>query len=162
MYRVWMLAVVCSVALAGSTAGSPSAGEAAAAPACHSRVSHAVLPVWARAGFQPPKARIPHMLGRSGRIVAIVFGYPLRSPAGPRRNNKILWVSRTTPLAPAALWIRAQQMEGDGPVGTPVERVVQGGPGPSYVNLPQAGCWRLSLAWSGRTDTLDLAYGTGG
>jgi hypothetical protein len=41
-------------------------------------------------------------------------------------------------------------------------RVVPGGPGPSIVNLPQAGCWRLTLAWSGQTDTLDLAYGTGG
>ena len=105
---------------------------------------------------------MPHVLGRSGRIVAIVFAYPLRSPPAQGRNNKILWVPRRTPGAVAAMWIRAQRMEGAQRVGMPFIRVVPGGPGPSIVNLPQAGCWRLTLAWSGQTDTLDLAYGTGG
>src|SRR5262249_2762831 len=61
---------------------------------------------------------------------------------------------------PAALWIHAQRMERGRPVGKPAGRVLAGGPGPSYVNLPSAGCWRLELSWSGLTDTLDLAYGS--
>jgi hypothetical protein len=35
---------------------------------------------------------------------------------------------------------------------------VRGGPGPSGINLPAPGCWRLALRWSGRTDELDLQY----
>jgi hypothetical protein len=31
-------------------------------------------------------------------------------------------------------------------------------PGPSYVNLPAAGCWSLSLSWSGHHDRLELRY----
>ncbi|MDM4780918.1 MULTISPECIES: hypothetical protein [unclassified Micromonospora] len=33
-----------------------------------------------------------------------------------------------------------------------------GWPGPSIVDLPAAGCWRLRLDWSGRTDMIDLVY----
>jgi hypothetical protein len=43
-------------------------------------------------------------------------------------------------------------------VGRTVSRAVPGGPGPSIINLPDAGCWRLTLTWSGGRDTLDLLY----
>jgi hypothetical protein len=49
-------------------------------------------------------------------------------------------------------------MVGAAPVGAPEERQVEGGPGPSTIDLPDPGCWRLSLTWGGRTDTLDLEY----
>jgi hypothetical protein len=39
-----------------------------------------------------------------------------------------------------------------------VSRTVLGGPGPSIINLPASGCWRLTLRWSGRVDSLDLDY----
>jgi hypothetical protein len=32
------------------------------------------------------------------------------------------------------------------------------GPGPSYVNMPAAGCWQMSLTWSGYHDTIALEY----
>src|SRR4029079_19154540 len=130
--------------------------------ACRMHVSRAVIPVWARTGFSSPTPHVPYVLGRSRRIVAIVFAYPLRWPPARDRNNKILWVSQDLPRQPTALWIRAQRMNGARPIGAPVGRVLTGGPGPSYVNVPAPGCWRLTLSWSGRTDTLDLAYGTGG
>jgi len=123
-----------------------------------------VLPVWAQTGFHGGPPRTTHVVGRQGQIAAIVFGYPLRassSTPATGHGNKILWVSRTLPASPAALWIRAQQMTGTKAVGAPVGRVLMGGPGPSYVNLPRPGCWRLQLSWSGRKDTLDLAYGSG-
>lgn len=156
-----LVAVAGTVAVAALATGT-SAPVLGAAPArCHADVSRAVLPIWARAGFSDPKPHLPHVLGRNGRIVAIVFGYPLRSPPAPGRNNKILWVPRTLAKAPSALWIRAQRMTGGDAVGAPVRRVVSGGPGPSLVDLPGPGCWRLTLSWSGRTDSLDLAYGSG-
>jgi hypothetical protein len=132
-----------------------------AATVCHSTVQNGVLPVWARAGFSDPKPRLPHVLGARGEIAALVFGFPLLSPPGQDRNNKILWVSRRPQQPMSALKIRAQRMQGSRPVGPVVKRSVIGGPGPSIVDLPAAGCWRLALRWSGRTDTLDLRYETG-
>jgi hypothetical protein len=41
--------------------------------------------------------------------------------------------------------------------GTVVHRHL-GGPGPSIVDLPQAGCWTLSLRWGEFRDTIDLGY----
>lgn len=127
-------------------------------PACHSTVRHGVLPSWARTGFSDPRPRLPHVIGHSGEIAALVFGYPLRSPPARDRGNKILWVSRRAVHPLSDLRIRAQRMEGRRRVGRPVTRVVVGGPGPSGIDLPAPGCWRLTLRWSGRTDALDLRY----
>ena len=113
------------------------------------------LPTWARGAFSDP--RIPHVVGKSRRIVAILFGYPLRSPPRRQRRNKILWVAGRTPDA-SALRIRAQRMSGYMPIGSAVHRKVSGGPGPSIINLPSPACWRLTLHWSGRSDSLDLSY----
>jgi hypothetical protein len=140
----------------------------AAAPAgaarrpCTATVDQGVLPAWARAGFSDPKPRLPHVLARGGTILAAIFGYPLLSPPSQTRSNKILWVARVTPQRPSDLRIAAQRLEGSTPVGAPVARRVMGGPGPSIIDLPAAGCWRLTLRWSGRIDTLDLRYSSGG
>jgi hypothetical protein len=150
-----VLFLVAAVALA--TALVPSAAPASTA-ACHSAMRHGVLPPWARTGFSDPRPRMPHVLGRSGEIAAIVFGYPLLSPPSETRANRVLWVSRRPIRPPDKLRIRAQRMRGDRPVGQHVVRVIVGGPGPSYLNLPAPGCWRLSLQWSGRSDELDVDY----
>jgi hypothetical protein len=117
------------------------------------------LPTWARAGFNHPSAPQPHVLGADGDIVAILWAVrdPLRSPPLPGRANKILWVSRlpVQPLSP--LKIRAT-LAG---TGASVSREVIGGPGPSDVDLPEAGCWTLALSWSGHTDEVKLRYATG-
>jgi hypothetical protein len=147
--------LVAAVALA--TALAPSTAQASTAP-CHSAMHHGVLPTWARTGFSDPRPRMPHVLGRSGEIAAIVFGYPLLSPPAKNRANKILWASRRPGKPGADLRIRAQRMRGDRPVGRHVVRVISGGPGPSYLNLPARGCWRLSLQWSGRSDELDVDF----
>jgi hypothetical protein len=117
-----------------------------------------LLPIWARAGFGSPKPRVPYVLGQDGKIAAIQFANPLVSPPAPPYDNKILWVSRR-PAAPGSdLQISAQKLVANAPVGPLVQRTVTGGPGPSIINLPSAGCWQLKLRWSGRSDTLDLRY----
>jgi hypothetical protein len=121
-------------------------------------VHEGVLPTWARTGFSDKRPVMPYAVGASNRIAAIVFGYPLLSPPSRTRNNKILWVSHA-PLRPMSdLTIRAQRMVGTRAVGPVVLRTVDYGPGPSIIDLPAAGCWRLGLSWSGTTDTLDLRY----
>ena len=151
----WAASLIAGVAVVVAVA---SAGASGSTPACHSVVRQGVLPTWARTGFSDPRPRLPHVLGRSGEIAALVFGYPLRSPPAKDRGNKILWVSRREVKALSDLRIHAQRMDGRRRVGRPVTRVVVGGPGPSGINLPAPGCWRLTLRWSGRTDELDLRY----
>jgi hypothetical protein len=154
-----LVVAVAAAAVAPAAAGAPAPAGSSSAPAhCHSVVHHGVLPTWARTGFSDPRPRLPHVLGRSGEIAALVFGYPLRSPPAKDRSNKILWVSRRDVRPLSDLRIRAQRMEGRHRVGRPVTRVVVGGPGPSGTDLPVPGCWRLTLRWSGRTDELDLRY----
>lgn len=151
---------------AGSAAGAPpgrSLSAATVAPCRAAARSEArVLPVWARGGFSDPKPRMPYRLGRAGRIAAILWADPLRSPPPKDHNNKILWVSHAPMIPGSDLRISAQLMSGSTPIGDPVARRVMGGPGPSIINLPAAGCWRLRLSWSHTSDVLDLRYAPGG
>ncbi len=88
----------------------------------------------------------------------MLWNKPLYAPPAEHVNNKILWVPRHYSKHVAAMWIKLQKMDGTRFVGAPVRRIISTGPGPSYVDAPSAGCWRLTLTWSGRRDTLDLAY----
>jgi hypothetical protein len=169
-----LVMVVIVVAACGSTvvshipspsAGAPANGSAPSTSAaasspiagvCNSTVDMGVLPTWARAGFSDPEPALPHVMSRSSEIVAILFGYPLSSPPRANINNKILWVLQGGPTSPVA--ISAQRMDGATRVGAPVARRLDGGFGPSIVDLPDAGCWRLALAFADRTDTIDLEY----
>jgi hypothetical protein len=134
------------------------ATRSADAAACSPKVHNDVLPVWMRDGFSGAKPRVPYVLGEHGLIGGVLFASPLTAPPAQNQNNKILWVARHPSKRVAALWIRMQKMDGTQLVGDPVRRIITGGPGPSFVDAPSAGCWRLTLTWSGRRDTLDLAY----
>ena len=125
---------------------------------CRPVVSHGVLPKWARTGFSDARPRMPHSIARGGRIAALFFGFPLTAPPRADISNKILWVSHVGQRPGEDLLIRAQRMRGTRLLGRPVRRRVAGGPGPSGVDLPRAGCWRLRLRWSGHSDRLDVRY----
>ncbi|MFF5180873.1 hypothetical protein ACFY2Q_22825 [Micromonospora sp. NPDC000316] len=158
--RVLLASVVL---LAGCTTGQPATPDgpgatSASAAGCGSRVETGSLPDWADAGFSGD-AHPPHVLGAGGDIVAVLFGHPLAHTRRDGSSNKILWVARpATPssgaLSPDPLAITATL---DG-TDTTVSREVAGGPGPSIIDLPRAGCWRLELRWAGHTDTIDLVY----
>ena len=149
----------------GTLALPPPTGQAhavrvpaAGASACGSMLTFGLIPAWARAGFSDNRPHLPRALGRRGEIVAISFSGKLFSPPSRTINNKLLWVARRPHDSLSDLHISAQWMAGPQRLGRPVSRVVSGGPGPSTIDLPHAGCWRLTLAWSGRQDTLDLRY----
>ena len=112
-----------------------------------------VVPEWARTGFSDPEPKMPLVLGKDQKIVAIVFGSPLYAPPKEDRSNKILWVSRAPQDGISDLKIRATRASD----GTVANRSVPGGPGPSLIDLPD-GCWKLQLSWSGHTDELVLRY----
>jgi hypothetical protein len=155
-----MLALLAALALAVTACGTPtpstpSATEPATVSACDGHTDRGVLPTWARGGFSNPEPIMPHVVSVSGEIAAIMWA-PLSSPPSTDHTNKILWVLRRGDTG--ALTISAQRMDGTSPVGPPVERRLEQFPGPSTVDLPDPGCWRLTLTWADRTDTLDLEY----
>lgn len=153
---VWSLAVIALLVVPTLAASARTTRATSVAP-CAPKVQRGVLPVWMRAGFGQ-NARVTHAIGERGAIGAVLWNKPLYSPPAQHVNNKILWVPRHLAKSVAPMWIKMQKMNGTQLVGAPVRRIIANGPGPSYVDAPSAGCWRLTLTWSGRTDTLDLPY----
>lgn len=144
---------------AGS-AGAPSAA-ASAVPSdagCRTDYSPVPLPTWARGGFTPPDVPVPYVLSDAGDIVAILWAThdPLVAPPVAGRNNKILWVPRVASPVGTPLQIRATLTA----TGMTATRAVEGGLGPSTIDLPAPGCWSLDLTWGDHHDHLELAYAT--
>jgi hypothetical protein len=153
-----LVALVVAALVLGTVALVLAADDDDTPLPCREEIRRAVIPTWARAGFSEARPRLPHAIGRQGDIAALLFGYPLTSPPPEMRANKILWVSRVPLEPPSDLRISAQRMRGGERLGPVVRRLVEGGPGPSTINLPAPGCWRLRLGWSGHRDELDLVY----
>lgn len=103
---------------------------------------------------------MPYVLSDRGDIVAILWAThdPLEVPPAPNRNNKILWVSEVSWPAGAPLRIRATLTTSP---NVSVTRTVAGGPGPSFIDLPVAGCWSFDLTWGPNRDHLKLEYVSG-
>ncbi|HEX4087614.1 MAG TPA: hypothetical protein VHZ33_02795 [Trebonia sp.] len=125
----------------------------ASADACAGQPPVTSLPAWARSGFTPADAPMPHVLGAAGNIVAILWAPAdaLHAPPLAGRANKILWVSR---LSSGPMTIRAT-LAGSARTAT-VD--LPDGPGPSYVDMPVPGCWTMHLSWGGHSDQLSLRY----
>jgi len=150
------VAVAVPVVLNSERSGrtAPSANPTTTAPgsSCVDPVPSRVLPGWARTGFSEPRPRVPYVMGDSGAIAAILFAQPLTTPPSPDHSNKILWVSRVDDGS--SLRVTATLLDGS----ATATRVVDGGPGPSIIDLPKPGCWHLTLKWGDNSDTLNLAY----
>jgi hypothetical protein len=151
-----VVAVAVPVALSSERSGrtvpsADSTATAAGAP-CEAPVPSRVLPEWARTGFSDPRPRMPYVLGDSGHIAAILFAQPLTSPPSPDHGNKILWVPRVD--NESSLHITAKHLDGS----AVTDQVLDAGPGPSIIDLPEPGCWRLTLRWGDNSDTLNLVY----
>ena len=144
-------------------AANATASRPVAASSCASAVVYGSLPTWARAGFTPPSVAMPYVLGSHGDIVAVLWARhdPLVTPTPPGRANKILWVSKLPASGGSSLEITARQLIGGTAVGAVQRRTVLGGPGPSTIDMPTAGCWQFTLRWSGHVDTVNLPYAAG-
>ena len=151
------VSVAVPVALNSDRSGRtvPAANSTTTVPgaSCVDPVPSRVLPGWARTGFTDPRPRMPYVMGDSGAIAAILFAQPLTSPPSPDHSNKILWASPRVDDG-SSLRITATLLDGS----ATATRVVDGGPGPSIIDLPKPGCWHLALQWGDNSDTLNLAY----
>ena len=148
----------CTAASDTPTTNAPATAKVSAtspaphASACQTSVDTGVLPNWALGGFSSASAAtIAHVLGQHGQIVAVLFNNPPRANGDPRVENKILWVSKPAPTGDI-LKIRGILEPG----AMTMSWAVAGGPGPSGINFPEAGCWDLTLSWSGHTDTMAI------
>src|SRR5579862_1204148 len=112
-------------------------------------------PRWA-AGSNPP-ASTRYTVAAHDTAVAFLFGYPLRAGNASSPFNKILWIVRTPG---SGLTIRATPLHARRPV---VAIKVADSAGaqiyPSYVNVPAAGCWHMTVRWAGGTDSVNVPYG---
>ena len=147
-----------SVACSSNDHGEKKPSPAAAPRSCDSAVKYGPLPEWARTGFTPPDQDVRYVIGEKRRIVGVVFGYPLQAPAqDDGRNNKILWVSNTAKQGAPPDLVIVGHLDG---TSVMARRTVTGGPGPSIVDMPRAGCWTFDLTWSGVHDRLAVPYGS--
>ena len=92
------------------------------------------------------------VVGARKKIEGLVAGRPLTSPRSRVRNNKILWVAR--PAGRGDLQISASLNGTD----LQVLRHVEGGPGPSIINVPRAGCWTFAMTWADQHDLVAVRY----
>lgn len=150
--------VVTGALLAGCASPSPSTTPTQAtdtgswAAVCADPVL-SPLPEWARTGFNPPDQPVAQIWAEQGSIVAVPFGWPLRPQQPAGRQNKVLWIAKEGRGGPMKI---AAQLDGAG--GEVVYRELPDGPGPSTVDLPTPGCWRLDLSWPGGQDRIYLRY----
>jgi hypothetical protein len=138
---------------AAPTAATPTATTPPAA-GCP-RPEPGRLPEWARAGFSTPDPGIPMTYSDKGLMLAIVFGTPLTAPPAEDHNNKILWVAKVGAEGDFSTDARLDGSD------LRVHKDIGPAPGPSIVDLPAAGCWRLTLRWGTYTDTISLPYVAG-
>ena len=92
------------------------------------------------------------VVGAEHKIEGAVFGRPLVSPPARDRSNKILWVAKHP--GRDDLMVSASLNGTD----LQVQRRVEGGPGPSIINVPRAGCWTFSLNWGSNHDVVAVRY----
>ena len=124
--------------------------EATSTP-CHSVVTTDPMPAWADGGFSEG-ARVPHVFGADDRIVAVPFAGTLVATGQSAPRNKVLLVARESIQQVTPVTIDAM-LDGQGDV---VHREREIGPG--SLDMPTAGCWRMTLTWGDQSDVIELEY----
>jgi len=149
-------AVLIPVLLLAACSAKPQRAASPQAPPepCLTKIETGALPEWARTGFAGDGSGNPHVFSKNGDMLGVLFGNPLKAPPAADRGNKILWVSKPVITTPSDFSIVANLVG----TGETFQPKVGPAPGPSIVDLPKAGCWRLTLSWSGHVDTMDLTY----
>lgn len=88
-------------------------------------------------------------------------GLPLGPGFGwiPAFHHEVGAVSTTLLVGEAHAPLRIQATRTG--TGQAVTRTVNGGLGPSIIDLPVPGCWSLGLTWGNHHDHLQLRYASG-
>ena len=173
MKRLALLSVLVAAGCGGSEAPSQRAGTPASRPvACqHPRVNHTPYP-----GGAESLAGIPWIRGDSHGLVGLLWYWPARwgdsrtarvftGGIGPDgQNAKIMWVfldPSARDRAGGELRIEGRNLDGDGTFSESFSAIgyegQQGAPSyASIIDLPEPGCWRLTLTTGDLRATVDL------
>ena len=121
------------------------------------------IPAWTKPAFADSGGSegfdVPYSVADHGNAVAVLFAHPLRAGHPSNPFNKVLWIMRL-PRHGSPLTIRATPVSGGGRT-VHATFPADSEPGeiyPSYVNVPRAGCWHVTLRWAHHTDSIDLRY----
>lgn len=148
-------APVATPAAGGGSTPVPSANGARGCGATSILVGSP--PAWT-AGANPP-AYLRYVVSAHGDVAGFLFADPLRSGHPSDPSNKILWVVKE-PRNGHPLLVTGHPLNAASPLTHDTEPA-DASPGeiyPSIIDEPAAGCWQLTLTWSGHTDTVDLPY----
>lgn len=100
---------------------------------------------------------VPYALSDPPTVAGFLYGYPLRAGHPTDRNNKILWLVELPPRA-GSLDVTAHLIDAASQTVRYSFAFLSSGDVPSIVDVAQAGCWQIDLAWSGHHASLDLLY----
>jgi hypothetical protein len=116
------------------------------------------IPAWLEeAGAHNNPGQTPYVVASPEVAAGFLFANPLRAGKPENPANKILWVTRT--VNRGALSVVAHPIGSSSPVVN--AEAMPASPGyiyPSIIDVPSAGCWRISLSWEGNHADLDLQY----
>jgi hypothetical protein len=150
-------AIALALASCGGAApaGSPMARVVCAAAAIH----HGPPPAWTAGAWvdSSPSFSVPYAVAIGGQAAAFFFAESLRAGHPTDPANKVLWVVRS-PRDGMPLTISARRAGSRSPP-VRISEPADSGPGeiyPSYVDLPQPGCWRLALAWGSHRAAINV------
>ena len=152
-------AAILILCACGSSRHTSTAKQARIVPGgCgETRLRHGLPPQWAMPAFAGSSSAIGTFAVGVHRKALAYFAH-LRAGHPTNPANKILWIVH--PPRGLDLVIRAHPLAAAHPLIT-VRRPADSSPGPiypSYVDVPRAGCWAITLRWSGDIDSFDLAY----
>jgi hypothetical protein len=149
---------------AATTSAPGPPGSTVASTGCGGTVVYrGDVPAWlvtAGGGSGAPSGAptyLPYVIARPPIAGGYLFVFPLQS--GAHAPNKILW-AMGFPRDGSDLVISAHPLTASKPVITETLRD-DSSPGEIYpdgLEVPAAGCWQLTLSWSGHHALLDLTY----
>jgi hypothetical protein len=152
-------AALAGLALAACGAAAPASTRVRGPGCVAAAIHHGPPPAWTASAWadSSPGFSVPYALASGDRAAAFFFADPLRAGHPSDPANKVLWVVRL-PRRGMPLTISARRVGVNAPT-VRISRPADSSPGqiyPSGVDLPQAGCWRLALAWAGHHASVDV------
>jgi hypothetical protein len=154
-----MVAAGCSSQRSSTPSPTPQASIQAAGSCGSTPVLQGGIPAWLDDAGAHNNPGLPYVIASPPQAAGFLFAQPLKVGHPENPTNKILWVVRKLR--------KGQSLEITGhPVNATVPSIdvveaPNSGPGeiyPSVVDVPQAGCWHLDLAWAGNHASVELLY----
>ncbi|MFZ0130801.1 MAG: hypothetical protein WB808_12745 [Candidatus Dormiibacterota bacterium] len=136
-------------------------GSSVASTGCGNTVVYrGSVPAWlvtAGGGSRGAPTYLPYVIARPPIAGGYLFVFPLQS--GAHGSNKILW-AMGLPRDGSDLVISAHPLTASKPVITEtlLDDSYPGEIYPDGLAVPTAGCWQLTLSWSGHHALIELAY----